>query len=163
MKNIFLSINSKKPSLALINCFNLWEINFDFLKKFFIFSFQKLPSYDTPKPGPPSDMYGTDEAPPLPSKNDPLYPTTNDLERSRPPTYEQSNEFDSNKKKEKSNFADVDNDDNLDLPSVPTDNNNLRIHSQASNQAPNNNNNNQSDSCDFDELTRRFENLKSKK
>ena len=141
--------------------------------------FFKLPPYSTSeKSAPPAsdafDGQHSDQAPPLPSKTQNSYDHQrqphgyNDDDVTgggvgggrnfyQPPTYQQSNnqQQKSNEKSHPSNDVD----DFLGLPAVPDNLPNL----DGNNRGRNSNDEDHSKSIDFDELARRFENLKSKK
>lgn len=111
------------------------------------------------------------EAPPLPNKDDLFFenhhPTVNnndsEFDRFRPPTYEQSNEWNAKKNQHQQQQAPPPPSDfDLNLPSVPHDDSDHPIQKKTYPPPPPPSDD-QTQSYDFDELSRRFENLKSKK
>jgi hypothetical protein len=112
----------------------------------------KLPPYDQnhhDRAYNTTDASGYPNAPPLPSKNShPENDSTNDnYEKTRPPSYQ----FEGNQKSHNT-F-----DDDLGLPSVPD-----TFPGNKKGQESKNNQDDFSVSNDFDELTKRFQNLKNK-
>ena len=137
--------------------------------KLFLFIL-KLPPYNNQQKMMPPDNEAYGNAPPLPSKTHQANQFDQDENfGSRPPSYNLSdnNTVNSvNEKKQPMNSAPTDYDDDLGLPSVPDSypNDYFKGGNGGGHPAPSTSNSNQNDqsaSIDYDELTKRFNNLKS--